>query len=155
MKITKKRVFSFIFLLALSLFQISLLLHAQPAAAQNNGSLLQSQVGLNDVAQKFTGSNDVTNVQDIRVSIINILNVVLGFLGIIMLVLIIFSGYQWMTAGGNEEQVEKAKKRITNAVIGLVIVLASWTIANAVMRKVICATQNVYDYTYCSSYTIF
>lgn len=33
-----------------------------------------------------------------------------------------------MTAGGNEEKVEKAKKIITAAVIGLVIILVAWAI---------------------------
>ncbi|MBI4281379.1 hypothetical protein HY625_01000 [Candidatus Uhrbacteria bacterium] len=50
----------------------------------------------------------------------------LGSLGIIFLILIIWGGYQWMTATGNEETVEKSKKVITQAVIGLVIVLGSY-----------------------------
>jgi hypothetical protein len=43
-------------------------------------------------------------------------------------VITIIAGYQWMTAGGNEEQVAKAKKNISNAVIGLIIILAAYAI---------------------------
>jgi len=34
----------------------------------------------------------------------------------------------WMTAGGNDEKIEKAKKLISAAVIGLIIVLLAWAI---------------------------
>jgi len=64
-----------------------------------------------------------------------IITVVLGFLGVIFLILIIYSGFQWMTAGGNEETITKAKKRLTNAVIGLVIVMAGYIISYFVITQ--------------------
>jgi hypothetical protein len=36
----------------------------------------------------------------------------------------------WMTAGGNTEQVGKAKNLITSAIIGLVIVFASYALTS-------------------------
>jgi hypothetical protein len=57
-----------------------------------------------------------------------IIATVLGFLGLLFLVLIIVSGIQWMTAGGNEESVTKAKKRLVNAVIGLAIIFVAFII---------------------------
>ncbi|MFA4942201.1 MAG: hypothetical protein WC564_01010 [Patescibacteria group bacterium] len=57
-----------------------------------------------------------------------IIGAVLGLLGIIFLVLLIMGGYQWMTAGGNEDSVEKAQERIKSAIIGLIIVLAAYAI---------------------------
>ena len=53
-----------------------------------------------------------------------ILKGLFGLLGSIFILLIIYGGYLWMTAGGNEEQITRAKKIITGAVIGLVIVAA-------------------------------
>ena len=62
-------------------------------------------------------------------SIIRILiTTALGVLALIMVILIIVSGYQWMTAGGNEETVKSAQARIKNAIIGLVIVLSAYLI---------------------------
>jgi amino acid transporter len=151
MLITKKHVLSFLLLTVLSFFQIGLLGRATAAVAQSDNTLLESQTGLDLVAEKF-GSADVGDVKDIRAIIIQILNIALGLLGMIMVVLIVFSGYQWMTAGGNEEQIEKAKKRITNAVIGLVIILAAWTITNFVIRRAICATEYVYNPNFCAGY---
>jgi hypothetical protein len=59
-----------------------------------------------------------------------IIGTALSFLGVIFLVLTIAGGIMWMTAGGNAEQVTKAKKLITSAVIGLVIVFASYAITS-------------------------
>ena len=52
----------------------------------------------------------------------------LGLLGIIFLVLIIYAGYEWMTAQGDEEKVTKAKDTLTRAVIGLIIIIAAYSI---------------------------
>ena len=52
----------------------------------------------------------------------------LSLLGIIFLILLIYAGYLWMTASGNEQQVEKAKSMITAAMIGLIIVLSAYSI---------------------------
>ncbi|MCK9438944.1 MAG: pilin [Patescibacteria group bacterium] len=57
-----------------------------------------------------------------------IVNTALSFLGIIFVILIILGGYQWMTAGGNEEQVSQAKSRIKNAIIGLILVVSAFAI---------------------------
>lgn len=65
-----------------------------------------------------------------------IINVILGFLGVIFLVLTIYAGFLWMTAGGNSDQVEKAKKMLIQAVIGLVILLAAYAIATFVVTEV-------------------
>ena len=65
-----------------------------------------------------------------------LINIVLGFLGIIAVILIIAAGFKWMTAGGNEEEVKKARDNIKNAVIGLAIVLGSYVIVNFAVSQV-------------------
>ena len=45
--------------------------------------------------------------------------------GILLLVYLVYGGVSYMTAGGDEKQVNKAKQMLTNAVIGLVIVVAA------------------------------
>ena len=57
------------------------------------------------------------------------IQVALSLLGVIFLLLTIYAGYLWMTDRGNEQQVEKAKKMLTAAVIGLVIVLGAYAIS--------------------------
>jgi hypothetical protein len=57
----------------------------------------------------------------------------LGLVGSIFVVLIIWAGVNWMTAQGNDEKIKKAKATITGAVIGLVIIFASYAIVNTVV----------------------
>lgn len=71
---------------------------------------------------------------DIRLIIANIIRIALGLIGIVLLAIIIYGGFLWMTAAGNEEQIGKAKKTLTNAVIGLIIILSAYAIVLFVMR---------------------
>ncbi|NTU99193.1 hypothetical protein HGA64_04290 [Candidatus Falkowbacteria bacterium] len=60
------------------------------------------------------------------VIVARIINVFLGFLGIITLGMIVYAGYEWMTSAGDAAKIEKAKKRIMAAIVGLIIILASF-----------------------------
>ena len=42
-----------------------------------------------------------------KLSLLNIVKIFLGFLGILAVVLIIYAGFLWMTAGGEEEKVKE------------------------------------------------
>ena len=57
-----------------------------------------------------------------------IIQIVLTFLGVIFLLLMIYGGYIWMLARGNEQEITKAKDIIKNSIIGLIIVLAAYAI---------------------------
>lgn len=59
-----------------------------------------------------------------------IIGTVLSFLGVIFLILTITGGIMWMTAGGNTDQVAKAKKMITSAIVGLIVVFASYALTS-------------------------
>jgi hypothetical protein len=74
---------------------------------------------------KAAGFNSSTTIGSISALIIE---AVLGLLGIIFVALLVYSGFQWMTAEGNEEKIEKAKSTITRAIIGLAIVIAAYSI---------------------------
>jgi cytochrome bd-type quinol oxidase subunit 2 len=85
------------------------------------------------------GSSAQTNL---GVTVARILNTVFGLLGIVFVVLIIYGGFLWMTSAGNESQVEKARKIMTQAVIGLAIVLMSYAIAKFVTEALYKATSS-------------
>ncbi len=72
---------------------------------------------------------------DLPTVIGRIIKVVLAFLGIILLIVVLYGGFLWMTAGGSEEKVDKAKSWIINGIIGLVIILLSYAIASYVVDK--------------------
>lgn len=56
------------------------------------------------------------------------LQAALAFLGTLFFVLMIYAGWLWLTAGGNEERVTKAKSILTQATIGVLIVFAAYAI---------------------------
>ncbi len=71
--------------------------------------------------------------ENLQTTISNIINVALSLLGIIAVVIILIGGFQWMTAGGNDEKVANAKKIIFAGIIGLAIILSAWAIARFVL----------------------
>ena len=56
----------------------------------------------------------------------------LTFAGIIATIFLIIGGYQYITAGGNEEASEKGKKTILSAIIGIVVVVLAITIVTII-----------------------
>lgn len=66
----------------------------------------------------------------------SLIQVALGLLGIVFLVLILYAGFLWMTARGEKDNVEKAQKLMTQAVIGLVIIIAAYAISTFVMGAI-------------------
>jgi hypothetical protein len=66
----------------------------------------------------------------------------LGLLGVILVILIIYAGFLWMTAQGNEEKVKKAKGMITNAVVGMILIFAAYAITTFVVDSLISASAS-------------
>ena len=56
------------------------------------------------------------SIQQVMVTIVRWL---LTFVGLIAVVMIMWAGFLWMTSGGNEEKVQKAKRTLINSVIGV------------------------------------
>lgn len=76
--------------------------------------IIQGQVG-----------NELMPSGDIISMIIRIINYILTFLGVIFILMIIYGGFMWMTAAGNEERVKKGKGILQTAIIGLIIIILS------------------------------
>lgn len=70
-----------------------------------------------------------------------IINIILGFLGIVLLLLILYAGFLWMTAGGDEGKVKTARQIIANSIIGLIIIVAAFAISNFVLGALVDVTQ--------------
>lgn len=61
-------------------------------------------------------------------NIATLIKTILGLLGFIFVILTIYAGFLWMTAGGNGDQIKKAKAIMTNTVIGLIIIVSAYAI---------------------------
>lgn len=93
--------------------------------------------GFNSVANVasnagYSPSNDLT--LDQRIS--SLVATFLSLLGVIFMVLMIYGGYNWMTAAGDEAKIDKAKDTIRAAIIGLIIVIAAYGISVFVISRI-------------------
>ena len=105
-------------LLALAIFNF-----LSPAAEA--GTLWDLQKGKDEIAKPFGQDKAPKDPRDI---ITNIIQIFLGFIGIILVSLIIFGGFKYMTAGGDDDKVRKAKSLIKQALIGVIIIICAYAI---------------------------
>lgn len=120
--------------LALGVGHFSLLAHA--ASDDSTSGTLTANDLLSSNFADATGLGQ----GDLNDTIGAIIRAALGFLGVIAVVIILFGGFKWMTAGGNEERVGEAKKLIIAGIIGLAIILSAYAIASFVIGQLINAT---------------
>jgi len=66
--------------------------------------------------------------QTIRQIIVNILTLALQIAGFLAILFVIYGGFRYMTSGGSEEGAEAGKKILTNAIIGLAVIILSYVI---------------------------
>ncbi len=78
---------------------------------------------------------------DVRIFGATMINTMLGAYGIIFVILMTHAGHKLITAHGNQEEIESAYKIIMGAVIGLILVLTSYSIAYYVGKAAKRATR--------------
>ena len=116
-----------------------LIFFALTIAITCNARAASSSFGLDETANTAfnnTGIPHDSNV-DLVLTVGKLVNVVLSFLGIIFLIIIIYGGFLWMTAGGAEEKVKAAIAIFTNASLGLIIVIAAYLITRYIGTAII------------------
>ncbi len=95
-------------------------------------TIFAQELGINAVGEEITLPGE-----DPRIIAARIIRAALGFLGIIALIIVLYGGFAWMTSAGNEERIAKAKKILTNGLIGLIIIVFSFGITQFVLNKLI------------------
>ena len=68
--------------------------------------------------------------------IVSVIQLMLLFAGIIAVLFIIIGGYYYITAQGNEEQSEKGRKTLVNAIIGIILIILSYTIITVLQNTI-------------------
>ncbi len=102
-----------------------------------------------DAFASFAANAGFSTGPSITVIIARLIRTVISFLGIIAVMIVLYGGFMYMTAGGNEDRLKKAKNSIKNGLIGLVIVLSSFAIAQFVISKLVGATSNADIIAFC------
>lgn len=72
--------------------------------------------------------SDVATIKGLEVIFNNILTIALGLVAIVLFVMLILGGFSLLTAGGNAQQAEGAKKTVTYAILGMVFIIMSYLI---------------------------
>ncbi len=110
---------------------VSLGFAAQPVLAQGSlGGVLKG--GLDKAAPDEIKGGE-TNPAIILGKLIGAL---IGFVGALLFFYMLYGGFLWMTAGGDEGKVKSARLVIKNAIIGIVIVAMSYAISNFVVGNI-------------------
>ncbi len=89
--------------------------------------------GTDEVAAGLDGS--LAGIEDPRIVVGRFIQFALGFLGILVVLLIMYAGFLWMTSGGDEEKIRRAKKILINGIIGLIIILSSWVLTTFILNR--------------------
>jgi len=124
--ITKKNLVSIVFVccFAFSFFVNSVF--AQPTPPETNPQDLNSKTLLQEVGK--TSGYNISEQNTLAGLIGSIVQVLLSLLGVIFIVLMVYAGYNWMTASGDQAKVDKAKDTIQRAVIGLILIVGAYAI---------------------------
>lgn len=67
-------------------------------------------------------------ISDLSIVFANVVKSALGFAAIVLFILLVVGGFKYITSGGDPKAVEGAKKTLTSAITGLVIILISYLV---------------------------
>lgn len=84
---------------------------------------------------------------DIRTFIAGLIQIALSLVGLVFFIIILYGGFMWLTAGGNDEKISRAKKLLTSGIIGFAVTLAAFIITITVARVIYQATVPVDTFT--------
>lgn len=121
-----KKIIIFVICLLLFVFLFPDIVFSQSAKQQFSDSLSITALG--------TGHADIQSDASLPKTIGRMIQILLSFMGVIFMILIIYGGFIWMTARGNEQAIEKAKKTIGRAIIGVFIIAVAYTLTLMIGR---------------------
>ena len=72
--------------------------------------------------------HEVPTLQDLEIVFGDIVRMILGFAGITLFIMLLVGGFKYITAGGDPKGVEGAKKTLTYAIGGIIVIALSYLI---------------------------
>ena len=64
-----------------------------------------------------------------------VVNVLLWAVGILSVILIIFSGFRYITSAGDASKTKSARSTLIYSVVGLIVAIMAWAIVNMVINR--------------------
>ena len=113
------------------------LLWAAPflAFAQSGSGSPSFDRGMTSISSYFPNSS-AAGLNTITGLITFVIQTLLFFAGGVAVLFIIIGGFWYITSAGNEEQAEKGKNALINAIIGVVIIILSYVIVTVIANLV-------------------
>ncbi len=102
--------------------------------AQSSPSSSVAAIELNpiNIGESGSGFIPVLNEEGVGKVLEKVMSMVLGFFtilgGLMFIIFFVLGALSWLTAGGKPEQLKRAQEQLTNALIGLIIVVASYAV---------------------------
>lgn len=85
-------------------------------------------------------AQELTNplsTSDPKVFLANLVRIALGLLSIIALVMFIYGGLTFLTSGGNEQKISRAKATLVWATIGIVVIFGSYSLLSFIVNTIV------------------
>jgi amino acid transporter len=106
----------------------------------NAAGLLKDEIsnGIDEVTGDLAntaGYNTSADKNSALLLVQTVINIFLSVIGVLLLAFILYAGYHWLTAKGDEEKVKKAQDTIERAVTGIIIIIAAYAISVFVMSR--------------------
>jgi len=130
----KKTLLSLILLIVLTILVAPVLTLAQGVDVED-----AIKANLEPIENVYDPVSDV-RPDTFQIIIAKLVRQVLGFLGVIFIVLMLYGGFTWMTAAGAQDRVDRAKKIISAAIIGVALVLVAYAVAYFITTQLLEAT---------------
>lgn len=105
-----------------------LLLFCFPVLAEN---FFESETGLKNMANEtgYTKQKIFNSADSINTSVGGIIQLALSLTGLVFMIFIFYGGILWMTAAGTQKRIDRAKKIMSESIIGLIIVFLAYAIS--------------------------
>lgn len=71
-----------------------------------------------------------------------VINYFFAIIGVVFLVMTLFGGLRWMTAGGNEDKVKQGKTFIIGGINGIIIIFLAYAMVYVILAALGAATTN-------------
>ena len=101
-----------------------------PTSQAQTSSWYNVCVGKGTVSSSGVSRTDVATIQGAQCLLANVLSSTLTLIGLSGFIMLIVASFRWMLSGGSSQEVEKAGKTMTFAIVGLIVALSSFIILN-------------------------
>ncbi|MBP9686914.1 MAG: hypothetical protein KBD66_03915 [Candidatus Doudnabacteria bacterium] len=97
--------------------------------AQAGGSVAE---GLKSIANQFTSKGEIAQSETVGQLIVGVINVLLSLLFALVVLMVIYGGFLYVTAAGADDKAKKGRKVVTQALIGMAIVILAYVLVSTI-----------------------